>query len=126
MAEEDDARMRAFIEAQAKAESEKKSLFDETITTSEEAIAKAIMTLSQTKDPQLLTEIDDKEHRLLVSVTTLAEAFDSDLLRSVVLNFEKLKVSLHRKGRAEISGIARSKQEEDAKMSKLKRLFHWG
>jgi len=95
---------------------------EEDITTTEEAKAKGLMYLARTERPDLLTELDDNEIRTLTVIETLAEEFNVDLYRKVAKNFKNHRVSLQRKGRAELLTIAKGPLEE-TRMSKLKEMI---
>lgn len=99
---------------------------EEETYTSEEAIAKAIMTLARTESPDLLTELNEKEIKILSRIVTYSEIFGVSILQALAKNFMRLRVSTTRKGRTEILGIAKSAREEQEAKSKLKKLLTFG
>jgi uncharacterized protein involved in exopolysaccharide biosynthesis len=99
---------------------------DEEILTSEEALAKAVVTLSETKRPKIMTRINEKEVKVLSALVTLGNAYDVDLLNDVCLNFMNLRVSLKGMGRSEILEIAKTSRDEKAEASRLKKIFGFG
>lgn len=101
-------------------------VIEEETYTSEEAIAKAIMTLSKTESPDLLTELNEKEIKILSRIVTYAKLFNVEILQDLTKNFMRLRVSTTRKGRTEILSIAKSAREEQEAKSKLKKLLTFG
>lgn len=99
---------------------------EQSAETSEEAMAKAIDILSKTKYPQQLTELNEKEIRLLTSLETQAELFHSDLLKDIADNFKYLRVSTHRKGRQEILKVGAAAKEQHDATSRWRKLFTLG
>ncbi len=96
---------------------------EEDVQTSEEAAAKSISALTETKHPKQMTELNEREIKQLTPLHTLAEEFDIEILRKVTNNFEKLRVSTSRKGRQEILEVGRAARESHEQQSKWKRLL---
>lgn len=85
---------------------------EEESLTSEEAFAKAVMILAETKQPKVLSEIDDAEVRYTASLFAVALATKNKMLLSFLDNFLLLRVSYRRQGRKEILEIAKAKNQE--------------
>lgn len=96
---------------------------DESMT-QEEAFGKIAMILGITKDPMLLTEIDDIEVKQCAALETVADATKNVMLKSVVKNFLKLRVSYKRQGRKELLELSKaSRTEPEGRVSRFKQLL---
>lgn len=98
---------------------------DEMIT-SEEAIAKAVVTLSKTPDEQVMSEFRGIEVKLLTATKTIGDKYDVPSMKELVRNFGRFRVSLDRKGRGELVSLARSAREEVNAKAKLKNFLSFG
>lgn len=99
---------------------------DEEILTSEEALARAVVTLADTKEPKTMTRIEEKEVKLLSALITLSGHYEIPVLDDVCTNFMRLRVSYKGLGRHEILEIAKSAREEKMEGSRLKKLLTLG
>lgn len=72
----------------------------------EEAIAKILTSLGETKEPRLLSDVDEEEIPLLVALNILGERIDSELVSDAITDFLNLRVSLNRQGRQEMITVA--------------------
>lgn len=104
----------------------------EDIPTQDEAFAKTIAVFSETKQPDILTELNDNEIKLLTALLTLADYYNDQkpgsgrILELLAWNFMRLKVSKRRKGRLEIMKIAQASKEEQLQRSKWQKLMSLG
>lgn len=85
---------------------------DDDVTTSEEAKAKGLLFLAKTGRPDLLTELNEDEIKLVTTIETLGEFFRAPLLKKITLNFKNHRVSKERKGRSELLAISKGPAEE--------------
>ena len=96
---------------------------DESLTV-DEALAKVAMLLAKTEYPKMLSEVNDSEIRLISALYAVAERTKNVMIINFLLYFLQLRVSHKRKGREEVLKIAQSsKNESDAKFSRLKSIF---
>lgn len=88
----------------------------------DEAKAQIAMLLAKTKNPALLTELSDEEIKCLAVLKSIASKVsikDSNGLLDVFCDwFMMLRVSLNRKGREEVSRIARDVGDVEEKVKK--------
>lgn len=81
------------------------------VFTSEHAQAKAIMHLTESKNPEILTHLKDREITMLATLSMIADAYDSSLMRNWINKFIRYRISLDRKGREEIVNVAKARSE---------------
>ena len=96
------------------------------VSTSEEAQAKAVMTLTRRENIEMLSDLGDDEIKLLTSLSAVGEELKDPLILKVCNSFAVYRVSKSRMGRKEIARMVGSMREEQEKMSKLKRIFGMG
>jgi flagellar motor switch protein FliG len=100
------------------------SIDDDESITQDEAFAKIAMLLGNTKQPKILSELDDREIRLIASLFAVAEKVNDTMILSFLNNFLLLRVSNKRQGRSELLDVAKSSHEGEAsKISRLKSFF---
>lgn len=100
---------------------------DSTPTTTDEAQAKAVTTLAETKDFRTMSEMDENEIKLVTALDCIGRELGDDLLCDVVEKMARWKVSNVRKGRLELVTLSRSLEESQVtKIDKLKRFFGFG
>lgn len=99
----------------------------------EEAFAKIALILAETKNPKLLTELDEYEIKLCAALFSVCEQLKlnnvggDEMLTSFLDNFLKLRVSHRRLGRKELLEIARSAQQApEQRFSRLRNIFGMG
>jgi len=109
-----------------KEQAEIQKQLEEEPMTSEEAMARAISKLADVKKPDVLTELNEKEIRLLTRIITIGNFFDVELMKKTAWNFMRLRVSTKRKGRAEILGVAKAAKEQEDLKSKMRNLVTLG
>lgn len=81
------------------------------VFTSEHAQAKAIVQLTESKDPEILTHLKDNEIAMFSSLSVLANVYSSDSMKMWITKFIRFRISLERKGRGEVVEIAKSKSD---------------
>ena len=100
--------------------------FDSGMTT-DEAIAKIGMILAESRDPMLLSEIDEHEIKACAALLVVAKKCGDHMLKEFVFNYLRLRVSKKRKGRSELLDIARSAKEvPEQRLSGLRKFFGFG
>lgn len=82
------------------------------VTSSEEAQAKAIMQLTESVDPEVLTHLTDYEIKKLSSLSAVAEIYNLSVVKEWIKKFIRYRISMNRKGREEIVDIAKTKGEQ--------------
>ena len=105
---------------------------DETLS-QEEAFAKIALILGETKNPKLLTELDDYEIKLASALFAVSEnvsmhdVAEEEMIKKFLENFLKLRVSHKRQGRRELLEIAKSAREiPEQRFSRLRNIFGLG
>jgi len=93
-------------------EFKKTSLGTDDVTTSEEAKAKGLLFLAKTERPDLLTDLDEDEIKLITTIEALSDFFAAPLLRDITLLFKNHRVSKSRLGRSELMTISKGPTEE--------------
>jgi len=88
------------------------NISDDDVTTSEEAKAKGLLFLAKTQRPDLLTDLDEDEIKLITTIEALADFFKTPLLKEITLLFKNHRVSKSRLGRSELLTIAKGPTEE--------------
>lgn len=97
---------------------------DSGISTSDEAQAKAVSTLAETKDFRTMSDLDPDEVKLCTALDVISNKIDDNVMREVVDNFPLFRVSKLRLGRGEIKEIAAAKRDNELeKVSRLRRFF---
>jgi hypothetical protein len=82
------------------------------------------MILANTKEPKLLTELDDYEVRLCAALQTVATETNNVMLSNFIRNFLQLRVSYKRKGRSELLELSKaSRTEPEGRVSRLKQIL---
>lgn len=87
-------------------------------TSSDEAQAKAVNTLAETKNHRTMTEMSQIEIGLLAALDAIYEEFDDTLGKAFIKKYALWKVSNERKGRGELASLARTMNED--------RMTRWG
>jgi hypothetical protein len=82
------------------------------VVSSEEAKAKAIVSLTESKDPEVLTQLEDNEIKALSTLSTIASLYSISFLDKWIGKFIRLRISLKRKGREEVVEIAKASGEQ--------------
>ena len=119
--------MVGIVEIGTKEAEKYRKLVDEgEVLSPEEAIARCVMILAKTDDPSLLTELSDEEIRLLSIIGTIADKTDNEVLSGFAERYMKLRVSLERKGRAEIINVAKGGSSVEEKIKKGLRSYFMG
>ena len=85
---------------------------DDDMMTSELAQARAIIQLTESKDPEILTHLTDLEIKKLSSLSVVADLWKSKVLSTWIKKFIRLRISLDREGRKEIVEIAKKPKVE--------------
>jgi len=100
-----------------------------TIIQADEALAKAVIGLLKTSDPDLMSELNTDQHKAFSSLAMRATKYDINCLQTYLTGWLKLMVSHDRKGRKEIHSIAvaQSRAEQSkGKIDRLKEMFGLG
>ena len=82
------------------------------------AQAKIIQMLLKVTSPEIMTELNEYEVKLLTRLLTVSQIYDCKALEKVVLNYMLTKISYKREGRKEIIKVARPSEDKDDKMRK--------
>lgn len=82
------------------------------VVSSEEAKAKAIVSLTESKDPEVLTQLEDNEIKALSTLSTISSLYSISFLDKWINKFIRLRISLKRKGREEVVDIAKASGEQ--------------
>lgn len=91
---------------------------------SDEALAKAVITLAKSDKIKILTELSDNEIKLCSALYVVGTKMNDEMLLQFLTEFLNLRVSKTRKGRLEILKIAQSSAErQDSRLSKFKSIF---
>jgi hypothetical protein len=88
--------------------------------TPEEAQARIAMILADTKNPEILSELNQEEIAVLASMQTIAEKYNLTLIQDFIQKFLLLRVSHKRQGRKEVIQISQGRKEEDRMKRTLK------
>ena len=93
---------------------------DENILTTDEAFAKIVVELANTKNPEVLSDLSDDEIKYIAALSVVAEKTKDDMLTSFINKFLLLRVSRNRKGRLELLKVAQAAREQaQSRFSKL-------
>lgn len=84
------------------------------VSSTEEAQAKAIVQLTESPDPEVLTHLTDIEIKRLSSLSAVADLYGAEVVQTWIKKFIRLRISLQRKGRQEIVEIAKRPKIEQA------------
>lgn len=102
-------------------------MMDNDPTSSDEAQAKAVNTLAETKNYRTMTEMSNIEIGLLAALDSVYTEMDDSLGKAFVKNFALWKVSHERKGRGELASLARTMAEDRiSKWTKLRSMLTGG
>lgn len=98
------------------------------VTSPEEAQAKICMILAKTENPEILSDLNDMEVKILAGLMTVGDMTNNQILNKFIKNFLLLRISLDRKGREEIIrvGTTQKSMEEKLKNSLKQQLFSLG
>lgn len=81
------------------------------VFSSEHAQARAIVHLTESKNPEILTELKDHEVVMLSSLSVVGTKYNSKLIDEWINKFIRFRISLNREGRKEIVDIAKAKNQ---------------
>lgn len=120
-----------MFEREEEAEKKKKQEEDEqtTVIQTDEAMAKAVLGLLKTPDPDLMSELTPDQHRAMAGLAMRATKYNIHCLQTYLESWLKLNVSNGRKGRHEIKEIAtaiRAEESRQGKLDKLRSMFGMG
>jgi len=105
----------------------KKLTEESEVLSPDEAHARVITELAQTKKPELMTELNNEEIKALAICKTISSATDNYVIDEFCEWFMRLRVSLGRKGRSELITVSRSPQDMEEKVKKgMMKLFTRG
>ena len=93
------------------------------VTSSEEAQAKAIMQLTESPNPEVLTHLTDFEIKKLASLSAVANKYNLTVVKEWITTFIRYRISMNRKGREEIVDIAKTKGQQQ--MGDIRGLRFW-
>lgn len=82
------------------------------VSSTEEAQARAIVQLTESPDPEILTQLTDIEIKRLAVLSAIADLYHSDVIKKIIEKFIRLRISYNRKGREEIVEIAKKPKIE--------------
>jgi hypothetical protein len=93
---------------------DEQSLLDD-VASSDEAAAKIMALLANDDKFKVISELSPSEVHSFAALQSVADTYDSKLLKSYIKNYLLMKISLRRKGRAEVIelGVADRKRAMD-------------
>lgn len=65
------------------------------------------MLLAQTKRPDLLSDLEDNEIRVLAILDAISEKYELDMIQDIILNLLNFRISRDRQGRKELMSLGR-------------------
>lgn len=80
--------------------------------------------MAETKNPKVLSQVDDGEIRLCAALYAVAERQNDEMIKIFLSNFLQLRVSHERKGRKEIIDLAKGiKELPNSRFGRLGQIF---
>lgn len=106
-------------EAPVLSEQELSKLIDDSeVMSAEEARAKISMILAESKRPELMSELNPLEEKMLAVLKTISIKRNSKMLETFINYFLLYRISLLRQGRKEILEVAKGIDSEEQKVKR--------
>ena len=107
------------VETPVLTEQELNKLMDDSeVMSAEEARAKISMILAETKRPELMSELNPLEDKMLAVLKTISIKRNSEMLKVFINYFLLYRISYLRQGRKEILEVAKGIDNEEQKVKR--------